>query len=61
MEKAYGNLLLEVPYSEKEEAKALGAWWDPEIRKWYVPSGKDINPFRKWIPGDGDEEEAEMQ
>jgi hypothetical protein len=29
---------LRVPYSEKDEAKALGARWDPSIKKWYVLS-----------------------
>jgi len=41
---------LEVPYSEKDEAKALGAWWDPVVRTWYVPSWKEPGPFRKWLP-----------
>ena len=42
--------ILNVPYLEKEEAKGLGAWWDPEIKKWFVPKGVDIRPFKKWIP-----------
>jgi hypothetical protein len=37
-----------VPFDEKEEAKSLGARWDQEKKKWYVPVGKDIGPFRKW-------------
>lgn len=41
---------LDVPYSEKDQAKALGAWWDPAARTWYVPAGKDPRPFSKWIP-----------
>ena len=28
---------LNCPYSEKDEAKALGAWWDTTKKKWYVP------------------------
>lgn len=43
-------MILEVPFKEKEEAKRLGAWWDPILKKWYVPVGKDIAPFRKWFP-----------
>jgi hypothetical protein len=27
---------LRVPYSEKDEAKALGARWDPSMKKWYT-------------------------
>jgi hypothetical protein len=34
-------LLLNVPYEEKDEAKALGARWNADIKKWYVFSGKD--------------------
>ena len=44
-EKTYLN----VPYAEKDEAKALGAWWDKDAKKWYVPEGKDKEPFKKWI------------
>ena len=41
-------VVLEVPYAEKDEAKNLGAWWDPEIRKWFVPAGIDPAPFERW-------------
>lgn len=39
---------LNVPYAQKDEAKALGARWDPANKKWYVPAGKDIAPFAQW-------------
>lgn len=39
---------LNVPYAEKDEAKALGARWDPVNKKWYVPAGKDIASFSRW-------------
>jgi len=26
-----------VPYAEKDEAKALGARWDPQVKRWYDP------------------------
>ena len=42
--------ILEVPFKEKDEAKQLGAWWDPEIKKWFVPPGRDLNLFKKWMP-----------
>ncbi len=29
---------LRVPYSEKDDAKALGARWDASIKKWYTLS-----------------------
>lgn len=31
-----GRIYLSVPFSQKGEAKALGARWDPERRLWYV-------------------------
>jgi hypothetical protein len=41
---------LDVHYSEKDEAKRLGAKWNPERKTWYVPSGMDSQPFERWIP-----------
>jgi exodeoxyribonuclease VII large subunit len=41
---------LSVPYREKNDAKALGARWDPESSKWYVPRGVDLAPFSRWLP-----------
>lgn len=43
---------LEVPFNEKDEAKALGAWWDPEVKKWFVPRGKTPETFARWLPSD---------
>lgn len=40
-------VLLNVPYTEKEEAKALGAKWDPKLTKWYAVW--DYPKFKKWI------------
>ena len=42
---------LDVPFSHKEEAKALGAKWDRTKKIWYVPSGVDPEPFAEWLPG----------
>lgn len=52
------RLYLNVPYAEKDEAKKLGAKWDPTLKKWYC---KDLNPmdenisycfpYLKWILG----------
>ena len=42
-------LLLHVPYEEKDIVKKLGAWWNPEIKRWYVRDKKDYPKFRKWI------------
>lgn len=42
------NTYLNVPFSQKDEAKALGAKWDPTNKKWYVPGGLDVALFVKW-------------
>jgi hypothetical protein len=51
---------LEVPFAEKDEAKALGARWDPASRTWYLPAGLDPAPFRRWLPGVKEEGETEL-
>ena len=43
---------LNVPFRDKAEAKARGARWDGEARKWFVPSGRDLGPFSNWLPVD---------
>lgn len=48
--------LLTVPYAEKDEAKALGAKWDPDIRRWFVPKGVDDRPFGRWMSESGTEQ-----
>lgn len=48
------GLMLEVPYAEKDEAKHLGAKWDPDMRKWFVPKGCDMKLFYKWIDKEKD-------
>jgi len=40
---------LNVPYAEKEAAKALGARWDPAKKKWYAPADLDKMLFEKWL------------
>lgn len=44
-------LFLNVPYAEKDEAKALGARWNPTKRRWYVPDGIATEAFAKWAGG----------
>ena len=46
-------LILNVPYKEKDEAKALGAKWNPNIKKWYVQNRQDYVKFYKWIMAQG--------
>ena len=40
---------LNVPYAEKDEARALGARWNPGRKRWYVPSGVALEPFEQWL------------
>jgi hypothetical protein len=41
---------LQVPYAEKDHAKALGAKWNPAKKAWYVPDGIEVAPFQQWLP-----------
>jgi hypothetical protein len=41
--------VLNVPFDDKNEAKALGAIWSVDKRTWSVPAGLDLTPFKKWI------------
>lgn len=43
-----GRTYLSVPFSEKDEAKALGARWDRAEQSWYVPPGLEMSAFQKW-------------
>lgn len=43
-------IFLDVPYSEKDEAKRLGAKWNSNARKWYVPEGCLLSSFEPWLP-----------
>jgi hypothetical protein len=42
-------LFLDVPFSQKDEAKALGARWNAEKKRWYVPDGINQTPFGRWL------------
>lgn len=42
-------LKLKVPYSEKNEAKSMGAKWDAFEKTWFVPDEIDYNKFSKWF------------
>ena len=42
---------LTVPFAEKDQAKSLGARWNAERKKWYVPAGTDLAEFKKWLGG----------
>lgn len=38
-----------VPFHEKEEAKALGARWDKSAKRWYIPEGREVKRFQRWL------------
>ena len=37
------------PYKDKDTAKLLGAKYDGELKKWYVPQGVTVERFDKWL------------
>ena len=41
---------LKVPFSEKDEAKHLGARWDANLKVWFVPEGVSPDAFSRWLP-----------
>lgn len=41
---------LQVPYIEKDDAKKLGAKWDPDKKTWYIAGEIDSSLFSKWMP-----------
>jgi phage/plasmid primase-like uncharacterized protein len=43
---------LAVPYKEREAAKAAGARWDGEARKWYAAPEADTASLNRWRAGD---------
>ena len=43
---------LNVPYSDKDKAKSLGAKWDSATSKWYVLNPNDLKPFSQWLSKD---------
>jgi hypothetical protein len=47
-------IFLNVPYAEKDEARALGARWNPGRKRWYVPDGVAPDAFQKWMSKDGE-------
>ncbi len=47
------NTYLTVPFKDKDAAKALGARWDGVQRQWFVPEGRELEPFSSWLPDRG--------
>jgi hypothetical protein len=44
---------LNVPFAQKDAAKALGARWDAANKKWYIAANKDIALFAQWLTHPG--------
>ncbi len=42
------KIFLDVPYSEKDRAKAAGARWDGKAKLWYAPEGADLAKLQAW-------------
>ena len=42
------NTYLVLPYSEKDQAKKVGAKWDKKEKSWYAPKGSPIDSFTRW-------------
>lgn len=40
---------LKVPFSEKDEAKRLGARWDIARKTWFVEDMENLQPFLRWM------------
>jgi len=40
---------LNVPYSEKDEARKLGARWDAKRQLWYLEEAVNLGDFLKWM------------
>lgn len=44
------KMRLDVPFSEKDQAKALGAKWDAKTRTWFIEADVDMGKFSRWNP-----------
>ena len=42
------KIYLNIPFKEKDEARALGARWDRQKQSWFIPTGNDPALFTKW-------------
>lgn len=43
-------IYLNCPFTDKDRVKALGARFNGTVKKWYVPEGLSLEPFKKWLP-----------
>jgi len=50
---------LEVPYAQKDEAKPLGARWDPKVKLWYFPGDLLPEELERYRPKTGPKDPLE--
>ena len=43
------RIYIHVPYKDKNLAKLLGAQYDGENKKWFIPPGVSADLFKKWL------------
>lgn len=48
------GIQINVDFKDKDRAKALGAFWDAELRTWYIPDKKKISAFSDFLPEEAD-------
>merc|ERR1711998_124717 len=41
---------LDTPFHEKDDAKARGAKWDDDKKKWFAPPDADLAKLQRWNP-----------
>ena len=46
---ATAKTYLTTGFKDKETVKALGAHFDYDAKKWFVPPGLDLTPFKQWM------------
>lgn len=51
---------INVPFQEKNDARALGARWDREQKSWYIPEGVNIALFERWMITKSEEKSEEQ-
>jgi len=47
---------LDVPYAEKDEAKAAGARWDQPAKRWFCPRPELLPGLARWVPKPADQQ-----
>lgn len=45
-----GRIYLDVPFEEKDRAKAVGAQYDADVKSWWCPEGQHVDGLLRWGP-----------